>query len=100
MKALETIKKLEAEILEAETKFQFSTESEKKRLYDLCPEYLFDLAKDYGLIISGGVITSLFCNREVSDIDVYVKNKEDVFSVVTELLQNSTPICIPGKSQI
>lgn len=71
---------------------------EKRRLLDACPDYIIDLAKDYHIIIAGGMITSIFCNREISDIDIYLTNKKDVFPFITELLDNSTLISVTDKS--
>ena len=45
-------------------------EYEKFKLLNLLDDDLQESLKEFNAIIAGGAITSIFCNREVSDIDV------------------------------
>lgn len=57
-------------------------EFEKNKLYqhleDGTPSLksLIQDFKDQKVMIAGGAITSLFCNREINDIDVYFRTEE------------------------
>lgn len=53
-------------------------EFEKKKLKALLGEELYSELKDYNCYIAGGTITSLFCNREINDVDVYFRSKQDL----------------------
>lgn len=43
---------------------------EQKRLLSLLDKEVWDLLEQHNAVVAGGAITSLFCNREINDIDV------------------------------
>jgi hypothetical protein len=51
--------------------------------------------ESYDAIIAGGAITSAFCNRDVNDLDIYLRSEDDFFGLITELYSESnfTLIC-------
>lgn len=51
-------------------------ESEKRKLKARIGQPLWDLYKSHKVIVAGGAITSLFCNRDINDIDVYFRSEE------------------------
>jgi hypothetical protein len=53
-------------------------EFEKQKLYNYLGKDLVDLFKEHGLFIAGGIITSIFCNRDINDIDVYFKSQKQM----------------------
>lgn len=58
---------------------------EKSKLKRLMPK-TFQLLGKYNCYIAGGAITSLFTGKEINDIDVYFKSKNDLFDfLITEL---------------
>jgi hypothetical protein len=61
--------------------FQF----EKNKLYAYLGEKLVKTLKDHNAFIAGGTITSLFCNREINDVDIYFRNEESVLSFISEV---------------
>lgn len=46
---------------------------------------LYDYLKSYNAIVAGGSITSIFSNREINDVDVYFRNKEDLYGFLCEV---------------
>lgn len=58
---------------------------EKNKLKTYLGEKLYNQLKYSKAIVAGGTITSIFCNREINDIDVYFKNKEDCASFLIEI---------------
>lgn len=60
-------------------------EFEKKRLFGLLGRHLVETFKEYNCFIAGGTITSLFCNREVNDFDVYFRSEKDLIAFVYEI---------------
>jgi len=61
--------------------------SELIKLKKLISNNVYDLLKESNAIIAGGAITSLFCNREVNDVDVYFRSVSD-FQLLIELLEH------------
>ena len=51
-------------------------------------EGLFPTLKKYKAIIAGGAITSIFCNRDINDIDIYFKCKEDAGNFIGEMIED------------
>lgn len=96
----ETIKNLESQIEETVQSYVPDFSYEKELILKTCPEFLVDLSDEYDIFISGGMITSLFCKREINDIDIYLMNDNHVFPFVTELLQNSTLLVVTDKSML
>jgi hypothetical protein len=62
-----------------------NTQFEKNKLYAYLGEDLVKALKSHKAIIAGGTITSLFCNREINDIDIYFRNEDSVISFLTEI---------------
>ena len=46
---------------------------------------IFELLHDFNCIVAGGVFTSILTNKEVNDIDVYFKDREDFINVLKEI---------------
>lgn len=61
---------------------------EKNKLYSMIGESLCETLKRYKVILAGGCITSLFTNKEVNDLDLYFKTKEDVANFLIEVAKN------------
>ena len=49
-------------------------------------QYILRLCDAY---VAGGAITSIFCNREVNDVDVYFKSKEHLFIFLQMVFEGS-----------
>lgn len=98
MKHQEIIKKLESELNDSINAYIPDFSYEKKKIDELCPEFLLDLSMDYDIILAGGMVTSLFCRIEINDIDIYLKNEYHIFPFISELLQNSTVLAVTDKS--
>jgi hypothetical protein len=61
--------------------FQF----EKNKLYAYLGEDLVKVLKHHKGFIAGGTITSLFCNREINDVDVYFRDEESILGFLNEV---------------
>jgi len=59
--------------------------SEIKKLQNLVSDSVWEILKECNAIIAGGAITSVFCNREVNDVDVYLRNEDD-FALFIDLV--------------
>jgi len=55
---------------------------EQKKLLAHLDSEVWELFAEYGAVIAGGAITSIFTNKEVNDIDVYFPSEEALFRVV------------------
>lgn len=53
-------------------------EFEKRKLKAYIGDNLYTDLKEYNCFIAGGTITSLFCNKDINDIDVYFRSKKDL----------------------
>lgn len=58
-------------------------EYEKKKLKNYLGDKLYDMLKESNCIVAGGSILSIFTNKEINDIDVYFKSKNDLRSFIT-----------------
>lgn len=56
--------------------------NELTKLKKLVSENVWEILEESNAIIAGGAITSVFCNREVNDVDVYFTTKDDMISFV------------------
>jgi hypothetical protein len=77
---------LQEEINKGIEKFKqeyISTQFEKNKLYAYLGDDLVHSLKKYNGFIAGGTITSLFCNREINDIDVYFKDEESALGFIS-----------------
>jgi hypothetical protein len=68
------------------------TQFEKNKLYAFIGNDLVSLFKQHKVFIAGGLITSLFTNREINDIDVYFRSKEALASFIEDIYENGTYI--------
>ncbi|ALS22086.1 hypothetical protein IJ22_17120 [Paenibacillus naphthalenovorans] len=57
---------------------------EKNKLYAHLGDKLVKELKEYKCFIAGGTITSLFCNREINDIDVYFRDEESLIQFIED----------------
>ena len=51
--------------------------SEIKKLRNLVSDATWEILVETNAIIAGGAITSVFCNREVNDLDIYLRTEAD-----------------------
>ncbi len=58
---------------------------EQKKLESLLDVSVWELLAENNAIVAGGAITSLFCNREINDIDVYFRSKHDLVKVLAAI---------------
>lgn len=65
------------------------TSNEVLRIKSLVSESVWELFQDCNVIIAGGAITSTFCNREVNDIDVYVRSEDDFFKFISSVYEGN-----------
>lgn len=70
----------------------------RKRINKLMPEFLQHLAKDYEFFIAGGAITSLVTNKDVNDLDIYLKPNTDIFKFTKDVLDSATLMSTTPKS--
>lgn len=61
-----------------------NTQFEEKKLKSLLGGAV-ELFKKYNAFVAGGAITSIFTNNEINDIDVYVRNEDDLLGLIEEL---------------
>lgn len=64
-------------------------DNELNKLKSLVSERTWELLKSYDAIIAGGAITSVFCNRDVNDLDIYLRSEDDFFTFIAELYSSS-----------
>jgi hypothetical protein len=76
-----------------------NTQFEKNKLYAYLGSELVDTLKHHKAFIAGGTITSLFCNREINDIDIYFRSKEDAFNCIIEMYDDKYWVmCLTDKA--
>lgn len=61
---------------------------EKNKLYAYLGESLIEILKKYNACVAGGTITSIFCNKEINDVDIYFRNKQDAGDFIGEVIKN------------
>lgn len=64
---------------------------ELKRLQNAVGE-LWDLLAEHNAIIAGGAITSVFTNRPINDIDVYLRSEADFLKLIDQINNTQTRI--------
>lgn len=69
---------------------KIDTEFERNMLYNYLGERLIKILKKYNCYIAGGLITSLFTNREINDVDVYFRKKDDMLGFIEDLWGDRT----------
>jgi len=65
-------------------------EFEKKKLKAYLGSNIYNSLKARQCIIAGGMITSLFCNREINDVDVYFRDNDSLECFLNENIRNNT----------
>jgi hypothetical protein len=64
-------------------------DNELKKLKSLVSKRTWELLESNDAIIAGGAITSVFCNRDVNDLDIYLRREDDFFKLIIELYSES-----------
>lgn len=62
---------------------------EKNKLKAYLGDELYNLLKKYECFIAGGTVTSLFCNREINDVDIYFRSKDIIRDFIIEEVSGS-----------
>lgn len=70
----------------------FNFEFEKKKLKAYLGESLYNKFKENNVIIAGGMIGSLFSNKEINDVDVYFRTNEDLYSFALDTIEDVTVV--------
>jgi hypothetical protein len=65
-----------------------NTQFEKNKLYAYLGQHLVESLKNHKAYIAGGTITSLFCNREINDVDVYFRNEDSAIDFLSEIWED------------
>ncbi|TPG68632.1 hypothetical protein EEL31_08935 [Brevibacillus laterosporus] len=63
---------------------------EQSKLYNYLGKELVGELKRRKAYIAGGTITSLFCNREINDLDVYFRNEDSMIDFLEEFWDGSS----------
>lgn len=63
---------------------------EKKKLFSQLGDNLVGKLKQYKAFVAGGSICSLFCNRDINDVDIYFRNKNDAADFVYDMIEYQT----------
>lgn len=74
-------------------------EFEKNKLKAFLGKELYSDFKNYNCIVAGGTITSLFCNREINDIDVYFRSKKDIKDFILEVVRDGCEMWIVARTK-
>lgn len=61
-------------------------QNEMKKLKGMLSEQVYNLLKENKAVIAGGAITSLFSNKEINDLDVYLPSQRAVVNVLASAL--------------
>lgn len=69
--------------------------NEKKQLKRLVSDEVMNLLKETSCYIAGGAVTSVFCNREVNDVDVYIPSFEALVRILKEVYTQNEDILNP-----
>lgn len=62
-------------------------QNELRKLKQLVSNDVWTMFERHNVIIAGGAITSVFCNREVNDIDVYFRKPQDYLKFVYDIYE-------------
>lgn len=60
-------------------------EIEKLKIKQLLGTDVYDMLKETKCVLAGGAITSLFCNREINDFDIYLTSKESLSQIFAQI---------------
>lgn len=75
-----------------------NTTFEKNKLYAYLGDDLVDTLKEYKAFIAGGLITSLFCNKEINDVDIYFRTREDAAEFIRDEVESSKVVTYTTKA--
>jgi hypothetical protein len=53
---------------------------------------LYDLLQEEKALLAGGAVTSLFCNREINDWDIYCPSKWSVARVMVDAFEDNNSL--------
>lgn len=73
---------------------------QRQKLYNILGNPLVTLFKQCNVIVAGGAITSIFCNRDIVDIDVYVRSEKDLVALVSRLYRDYAVLCHTSKATL
>ncbi len=73
---------------------------EKNKLYAHLGKGLIDKFKERKCLIAGGLITSVFCNREINDIDVYFRDEKSCIKFVEDSWEDQEWVNILTKKSV
>lgn len=73
---------------------------EKNKLYAYLGKELQVILKQYECFVAGGTITSLFCNREINDIDIYFRDERSMIQFLHEVWEENEWIINQTKKAI
>jgi hypothetical protein len=77
---------------------KLNTTFEKNKLYAYLGDDLVDTLKEYKAFIAGGLITSLFCNKEINDVDIYFRTREDAAEFIRDEVESSKVVTYTTKA--
>jgi hypothetical protein len=66
------------------------TSNELAKIKNLVREEVWDILVESNAIIAGGAITSAFCNRDVNDLDVYLRSEQDFITFIDAVYENTS----------
>lgn len=76
---------------------EMNYQKEKNKLKRLLPK-TFEILKNYNCYIAGGAITSLFTGQDINDVDIYFKDKAELFRLLYEKFSYEYIIYISKKA--
>ena len=76
---------------------EINYEKEKAKLKRLIPN-TYKILKNYNCYIAGGAITSLFTGKDINDIDIYFKDKAELFRALYENFSSEYIIYVSKKA--
>ena len=71
---------------------------EKNKLYACLGDDLVATLKGYKAFVAGGLITSLFCNKEINDVDIYFRTREDAAEFIRDEVSSSFVVTYTTKA--
>lgn len=71
-----------------------------KQIEEVCGEWLWEFVTEPGVWIAGGTLSSIACNREVNDIDVYFEDEACMKKVLGSLRKDGSfsPLVITDRA--
>lgn len=62
----------------------YTYKNEERKLFSYLGDNLSDCLKNYNCIVAGGSINSIFNRKDINDIDIYFRTKEDLSGFIQE----------------